>query len=121
MTPAAVLTAASAAGRHLAASPREVSLDVPFKDPALTAPCAVYLAFGRDGALHYIGKVRRVGGDAGSRLREHIRASRRKHAAWRTLWIVPLWDISEIELRSLERALIRAYRPPGNVQHARAA
>lgn len=120
MTPAAVSAAARPAGRHLLAEPMRVTLDVPAAH-GIVAPKAIYLAFSRDGALHYIGKVDRAAGHAGQRLGEHLHTSLRKRRTWRTVWVVPLAAaMTPTELVATERALIRCYRPPGNVQHAAA-
>lgn len=121
MTPAEVAVAVRAAGRHLLADPARVALDVPSAH-GIVAPRAIYLAFARDGTLHYIGKVDRAAGTAGHRLNEHLRTSLRKRRTWRAVWIVPLKATMESsELVAMERALIRCYRPPGNIQHAAAA
>ena len=82
---------------------------------------AIYLAYTRDRKLHYAGKVdRRNRGTVAQRIREHTRSSRRKRIAWRTLWIVPIADtLTGAALTELERAAIRAFQPPGNVQHAK--
>jgi hypothetical protein len=120
VTPAEVAGAARAAGRHLLAEPKQVPLDLPTAH-GIVAPKAIYLAFARDGALHYIGKVDRAAGHAGQRLEEHLRTSPRKRRTWRTVWVVPLAaGMTAGELQATERALIRCYRPPGNIQHAAA-
>ena len=121
MIPAAVSAAARAAGRHLLSEPLRVTLDVPAAH-GIVAPKAIYLAFSRDGALHYIGKVDRAAGHAGQRLGEHLRISLRKRRTWRTVWVLPLAaTMPPADLLATERALIRCYRPPGNIQHAAAA
>lgn len=122
MIPAAVSQTATAAGRYLAGAPRRVSLDLPKHHAALAVTSAIYLAYTRDGVLHYIGKVGRVSGTVGSRIGEHLRTSTRKRTAWRTLWIVPLRnDIGGDTLLAFERALIRTYRPPANIHHGEPA
>lgn len=107
------------AGDH-AGEPYRVSLDTPGADRPLALPRAIYLAYTRDRQLHYAGKVdRRNRGTVAQRIHEHTRTSRRKRSAWRTLWIVPIADaLTAAELLALERAVIRTYQPPGNVQHA---
>lgn len=119
----AIDSAAQAAGRYLAGQPYRVALDTPFAMPLLTADRAIYLALSASGNLDYIGKVDRPNHNAtGRRLSEHMRLSPRKRHAWRWLWVVPLTaDITEAQVRALERALIIRHRPPGNVQHGRAA
>ena len=110
------------AGDH-AGEPYRVSLDTPGADAPLALPRAIYLAYTRDRQLHYAGKVDRSNrGTVAQRIREHTRSSRRKRGAWRTLWIVPIDDtLTGAELLELERAVIRTFQPPGNVQHAKAA
>lgn len=121
MIPAEVVAARRAAGRHLLTEPMRMALDVPAAHN-IVAPKAIYLAFARDGELHYIGKVDRAAGTAAERLNEHLRSSLRKRRAWRFVWVVPLAPaMPPAELMAMERALIRCYRPPGNVQHAAAA
>lgn len=118
MIPAEVAVAIRAVGRHLLAEPMQVPLDVPTSH-RIVAPKAIYLAFAGDGALHYIGKVDRAAGHVGQRLEEHRRRSPRKRRTWRTVWLVPLAaGMTAGELHATERALIRCYRPPGNIQHA---
>jgi hypothetical protein len=109
------------AGEH-ADEPYRVSLDTPGGDAPLALPRAIYLAHTRDRQLHYAGKVdRRNRGTVAQRIREHTRSSRRKRTVWRTLWIVPIADtMPSAELLELERAVIRTFQPPGNVQHASA-
>lgn len=122
MTPGAVEDAARAAGRYLLGPPARVALDLPADRSGLRVDRGIYLVYARDGELHYIGKTDRPTGTAAGRLNEHLRSSRRKRAAWRTLWIVPLTaDMPAHMVMTLERALIRAYRPVGNLQHAMAA
>jgi hypothetical protein len=118
---AAVAYVIRLAGDH-AGEPYRVSLDTPGAEIQLVTPRGIYLAFARDRKLHYAGKVdRRNRGTVAQRIREHTRASRRKGNAWRTLWIVPIDDtLTGAELLELERAVIRTFQPPGNVQHARA-
>jgi hypothetical protein len=118
---AAVSYVTRLAGDH-AGKPYRVSLDTPGADAPLADPRAIYLAYTRDGQLHYAGKVdRRNRGTVAQRIREHTRLSRRKRTAWRTLWIVPIADTKPSdELLELERAVIRSFQPPGNVQHAKA-
>lgn len=108
------------AGVH-AGKLRRVSLDTPGADLQLVASRAIYLAYTRDRQLHYVGKVnRRNRGTVAQRIREHTRSSRRKRTAWRTLWIVPIADtLTGTELVDLERAVIRTFQPPGNVQHSK--
>jgi len=120
--PVAVQEAAQAAGRHMLAEPVRIALDLSGDRGGLLVARAVYLAYTRDGKLHYVGKIDRATGTARSRIGEHLRCSRRKRAAWRSLWVVPLdAQMSPSDVLSLERSLIRAHRPPGNVQHSRAA
>jgi hypothetical protein len=109
------------AGDH-AGEPRRVSLDTPGAELQLVASRAIYLAYTRDRQLHYAGKVnRRNRGTVAQRIREHTRSSRRKRTAWRTLWIVPIADtLTGAELVEIERAVIRTFQPPGNVQYAKA-
>ena len=109
------------AGDH-AGEPRCVSLDTPGAELQLVASRAIYLAYTRDRQLHYAGKVnRRNRGTVAQRIREHTRSSRRKRTAWRMLWIVPIAEtLTGAELVQLERAVIRTFQPPGNVQHAKA-
>jgi hypothetical protein len=122
MIPAAVSQTATAAGRYLAGAPRRVSLDLPKDHAALGVTSAIYLAYTRDGILHYIGKVGRVSGTVGGRLAEHLRTSARKRSAWRTVWVVPLHnEIGGETLLAFERALIRTYRPPANIHHGEPA
>ena len=119
MIPVAVEDAARAAGRHLLAPPTRTALDVPGARTGLAVARAIYLAYARDGRLHYIGKIDRAGGTAAGRLNEHLRTSRRKRSTWRTLWIVPLAaEMASANVVALERSLIRAHHPVGNVQHA---
>lgn len=118
MIPAAVDEAARAAGRHLLAAPVRVALDLHADRTALAVARAIYLAFARDGELHYVGKIDRATGTAHARLGEHLRTSSRKRSAWRTVWIVPLAaSMPAPEVLTLERSLIRAHRPVGNVHH----
>ena len=119
---AAVSYVTRLAGDH-AGEPYRVSLDTPGADGRLALPRAIYLAYTRERKLHYAGKVDRGNrGTVAQRLREHTRASRRKRTAWRSLWVVPIADtMTASELLQLERAVIRTYHPPGNVQHASAA
>lgn len=109
------------AGDH-AGEPYRVSLDTPGAGASLALPRAIYLAYTRDRQLHYAGKVdRRNRGTVAQRIREHIRSSRRKRTAWRTLWVVPIADtFTGAELLELERTVIRTLQPRGNVQHAKA-
>jgi hypothetical protein len=109
------------AGNH-AGEPYRVSLDTPGADLHLRLPRAIYLAYTRDRQLHYTGKVdRRNQGTVAQRLREHTRSSRRKRTVWRWLWIVPIADtMTAAGIAEIERAVIRTYRPAGNIQHARA-
>jgi hypothetical protein len=118
---AAVSYVARLAGEH-AGEARRVSLDRPGAELQLVASRAIYLAYTRDRQLHYAGQVnRRNRGTVAQRIREHTRSSRRKRIAWRTLWIVPIADtLTSTELVELERAVIRTFQPPGNVQHAKA-
>jgi len=104
-----------------AGEPYRVSLDTPGAEIQLVTSRAIYLAYTRDRKLHYAGKVdRRNRGTVAQRIREHTRSSRRKRIAWRTLWIVPIADtLTGAALTELERAAIRAFQPPGNVQHAK--
>ncbi|HXH33023.1 MAG TPA: GIY-YIG nuclease family protein [Plantibacter sp.] len=122
MTPAVEYTSARL-GPNSAGTPFRVSLDAPGADVLLAAPRAIYIAYTRDGQLHYIGKVdRRAGKAVAARLREHTRSSGRKRSAWRWLWVVPIAaTMSARNVLELERNLIRLYQPPGNVQHARIA
>lgn len=122
MIPAAVSQSAIAAGRFLAGPPRRVPLDLPRDRKALSVATAIYLTYTRDGVLHYIGKADRHSGRIGSRIFEHLRTSVRKRSAWRTVWIIPLdGEIGPERLLAFERALIRTYRPPANIQHAERA
>jgi hypothetical protein len=107
------------AGNH-AGEPYTVALDTPGVDAVLISSRAIYLAYGCDRQLHYVGKVSRTNRSAvARRLREHMRLSRRKRFAWRTLWIVPLDEVvTEREIAELERTAIRRFRPPANVQNA---
>lgn len=107
-----------------AGEPYRVNLDTPGAELRLLSRRAIYLAFTRDRQLHYVGKVDRLErrGTIAQRIREHTRTSGRKRYAWRTLWIVPIHDTTSAnELLELERAVIRTFQPPGNVQHAKAA
>jgi hypothetical protein len=122
MTPeVAYLT--SRIGSSQAGEPIRVSLDAPGADVLLALPRAIYLAYTRDGRLHYVGKVdRKTTRAVSARLREHTRESRRKRTAWRWLWVVPLpAEMDVVDVLELERTLIGVYQPPGNVQHARAS
>jgi hypothetical protein len=103
-----------------AGEPYRVSLDTPGAEARLLSTRALYLAYTRDRKLHYAGKVdRRNDGAVAARIREHTRSSRRKRAAWRSLWVVPVADtMTGAELLALERAVIRTFEPPGNVQHS---
>jgi hypothetical protein len=116
--PDAVREAAEAAGRHLVAQPVRMSLAVP-SSAAVGLRRAIYLAYARDGALHYVGKVDRGAGTVSARITEHVRTSPRKRSAWRSVWVVPITDgMSSEDLLVMERALIRRLRPPGNIQHS---
>ncbi|HZT15166.1 MAG TPA: GIY-YIG nuclease family protein [Gaiellaceae bacterium] len=110
------------AGDH-AGEPYRVSLDTPGAELLLVSPRAIYLAYTRDRQLHYAGKVdRRNRGTVAQRLREHTRESRRKRAAWRTLWVVPITDdMDSAGLVALERAAIQLLQPLANVQNGRAS
>jgi hypothetical protein len=120
--PSAVEEATRAAGRYLLASPVRVALDLPGDRSNLLVARAIYLAFTRDRALHYVGKIDRERGTARARISEHLRESRRKRSAWRTVWVVPIMaSMPAHGLLTLERSLIRAHQPVGNVQHTRAA
>jgi hypothetical protein len=118
---AAVVFVATLAGSR-AGEPYCVSLDTPGADFRLLAPRAIYLAYTRDRQLHYAGKVdRRNRRAVAQRIREHTRSNRRKRSAWRTLWIVPIANVvTGGDLLELERAVIRTFKPPGNVQHGEA-
>ena len=117
MIPSSVTQTLISAGRHATGPPQRVSLDLDVAPVDVTPRQAIYLAFARDGTLHYIGKVDRAAGTVGARLREHLRTSKRKRSCWRTLWIVPLRNIGSDQLLALERGLIKRYEPPGNTQH----
>lgn len=122
MRPREVDATVRAAGRQGEGRPYRVPLDVAGAQVQVTVSRCIYLAYARDGELHYIGKVDRASGSAGERLREHLRTSARKRRAWRSLWVVPLSDsMSVADLLALERSLIHAHRPVGNVQHVRQA
>lgn len=110
------------AGDH-AGEPYRVSLDTPGAEFLLVSPRAIYLAYTRDRQLHYVGKVdRRNRGTVAQRLREHIRESRRRSVAWRTLWVVPIGvGATSAEVLALERAAIEFLKPLANVQHRKAA
>lgn len=116
-------SAARAAGRYLAGEPFRVPLDTAAASRVPMVGCAIYLAVDARGVVDYIGKVDRRGSSGvATRLAEHLRQSRRKRQVWRWLWVVPLTaEITAVEIAALERSLIRAFRPLGNVQHARAA
>jgi hypothetical protein len=118
-----VQDAVRAAGRHAAGGAQRVALDLPGPRTEARAERCIYLAYARDNRLHYIGKVDRAAGTtAAGRLAEHLRSSPRKRSAWRSVWVVALTpDMPASELLALERALIQAHRPPGNIQHAHAA
>ena len=108
-------------GRAAGGEPLRVSLDAPRAEQLLSLPRAIYMAYTRDGQLHYVGKVdRRSRTAVAARLREHTRSNRRKRTAWRWLWAVPIAQtVPAATVLEIERTLIRLYGPPGNVQHAR--
>jgi hypothetical protein len=116
--PEAVADTIRAAGACLAGWPERHDLGLALP-PRITVAKAIYLGYARDGTLHYIGKVDRTNGTTGQRVREHLRRSRSKRVAWRTLWVVPLHPAtSSVGIVSLERELILRWRPPANIQHA---
>lgn len=80
-----VEVAVELSGKYVVGELYRLSLDVPGSDVRLGVPRALYLAYARDGSLHYVGKVNRQAGSVGQRLREHTRASARKRTAWRWL------------------------------------
>ena len=102
-----------------AGAPYRLSLDTPGATMRLTAMRAIYVAYTRDLRLHYIGKVDRACSSTAGRLGEHLRASVRKRTARRWLYVVPVdGNAAAAMLLEVERAAIRAFSPPGNVQHA---
>jgi hypothetical protein len=121
MTPE--VAAVRATGTSAAGAPYRVSLDTPGASRQVIAARGIYLAYTAAGELHDIGKVDRSGQrGAAARLAEHLSASRRKRTVWKWLWIVPVAnEMRPSDLVGLERALILACRPVGNIQRAPAA